>query len=293
MAENSLTLTEWKQRGGFFSTAHGRLFFRIAGEGETLLLVHGFPTSSWDWHQVYEPLSERFNVIAVDMLGYGFSDKPKDIQYTTVLQAQLLQQVLRDNEIKEAHIMTFSYGVSVAQEMLRQQQVGESDLVIKSLCFMNGGLFPSSNHPNLSQRLLLGKFGWLFKYLLNKRSLRKNLTAVFSESSPPSEQLINDYWELVNHNNGRSLLPNLIQYLHERSAYMNDWEKALLNANCPIQLIFGDSDEISGVEVVKEFNSKIDSDHVHILNGVGHYPQLEMPEKVLNLYIEFLNSSFK
>ena len=74
---------------------------------------------------------------------------------------------------------------------------------------------------------------------------------------------------------------------------MNDWEKALLNANCPIQLIFGDSDEISGVEVVKEFNSKIDSDHVHILNGVGHYPQLEMPEKVLNLYVEFLNSSFK
>jgi len=283
-------LLEWRDGGEFVETAKGRLFVRSRGEGPALLMVHGFPTSSWDWHALAPLLESSFQVITIDMLGYGFSDKPTELEYSTALQVELIHEVLSKKSINSMHVMSYSYGVSVVQEMLSLQQQGVFSTKIESLCFMNGGLFPDSNHPKLSQKLLLGPLGFIFVQLMNKRSLEKNMSAIFGPRTQPSKKLINQYWDLINVNQGRGCLPRLIQYLHERKFHMHRWEASLRNEERPIQLIIGDQDAISGLEVANEFRQKISEKNVHVLEQIGHYPQIEAPAKVEALYREFIAS---
>jgi pimeloyl-ACP methyl ester carboxylesterase len=220
------------------------------------------------------------------MLGYGYSDKPQNADYSTHYQAQLTFSLLEQRRIRRIHIMAYSYGVSVAQQMLCIQS--QRNLKIASISFLNGGLFTGSNHPHLAQRLMLGRLGKLMVKLFNKRTLAKNLRAIFGPDTQPSEELISQYWSLIAINSGKSLLPKLIQYLKERQTYDKYWENGLKEATCPIQLLVGAYDSISGKEVAQEFIEKISTNNVHLLENIGHYPQLESPEAVLTQYFDFV-----
>ncbi len=80
MAE--IPLCVWRTRGQSFTFRGQSIRYWTAGQGEPLLLLHGFPTASWDWHYLWGPWSQRFRVIACDMLGFGDSAKPVDHAYS-------------------------------------------------------------------------------------------------------------------------------------------------------------------------------------------------------------------
>ena len=72
-----MKIKSWKEKGKYFPHKGHQIFFTKEGIGPALLLLHGFPTSSWDWYKIWPQLIERFEVIAFDFIGFGFSDKPK------------------------------------------------------------------------------------------------------------------------------------------------------------------------------------------------------------------------
>ena len=71
-------LEQWWAGGSFVEIGGHRYFTRVAGEGETLVFLHGFPTSSHDWADVFLDLAHDHRCITFDYLGYGASDKPAD-----------------------------------------------------------------------------------------------------------------------------------------------------------------------------------------------------------------------
>jgi pimeloyl-ACP methyl ester carboxylesterase len=73
-----IPLRAWRKRGQSFVFRGRTIRYWVAGQGEPLLLIHGFPTASWDWHYLWQPLAQRNLVIACDMLGFGDSAKPLD-----------------------------------------------------------------------------------------------------------------------------------------------------------------------------------------------------------------------
>ncbi|WP_123574563.1 alpha/beta fold hydrolase, partial [Pseudomonas chlororaphis] len=90
-----------------------------AGQGEPLLLIHGFPTAAWDWHYLWQPLAQRYRVIACDMLAVGDSAKPRDHAYSLLEQADLQQALLEHLGVDgPVHLLANDYGDSVAQDML-------------------------------------------------------------------------------------------------------------------------------------------------------------------------------
>ena len=70
-----MTSKEWLNKGEYFNYKQHQIFKREAGVGETLILIHGFPTASYDWHKIWKQLVAHFHVITIDMIGFGFSDK--------------------------------------------------------------------------------------------------------------------------------------------------------------------------------------------------------------------------
>lgn len=281
-----IALAEWWAQGRGFSFNGQAIRYWTAGQGEPLLLIHGFPTASWDWHYLWQPLAQRYRVIACDMLGFGYSAKPRGHAYSLLEQADLQQALLSHLGIDEAvHVLAHDYGDSVAQELLARHQEGRIQLA--SCVFLNGGLFPETHRPVLTQKLLLSPLGPLLGRLFSRSKLKSNLTRVFGPQTPPSDSELDGFWELIAHNDGPAVMHRLIRYMPERRVNRERWVAAMQETRVPLRVIDGAVDPISGAHMVERYRELIESADTVLLPAIGHYPQTEAPAEVLGHYLQF------
>src|ERR1041385_6578102 len=95
----------WADSGHFVDVGRHRLFVVERGTGPVLLLVHGFPTSSYDYRGMMERLSAHFRCIAFDFPGYGLSDKPVAYSYSLFQQADALEGLLQALPVDRARVV--------------------------------------------------------------------------------------------------------------------------------------------------------------------------------------------
>ena len=287
-----MTLKAWQSTGDFFTYGKHRLFYKKAGQGPALLLLHGFPTASWDWHLIWQPLQKYFTVFTLDLLGFGFSDKPKQ-NYLIHQQADIVIAFLSDQKVVSYHLLAHDYGDIVAQEILARANKGvkikkNNAPKLLSLCLLNGGLFPETHHPLLVQKVLMSPIGWLVAKLFTKKKLQQNLEGIFGSNTQPTRKNITDFWTLMTHNQGKRVFHLLIRYMQQRKKYRSRWVGALQQTLIPIQLINGVADPISGAHMVDRYCELIPQPNVVTLEDIGQYPQIEAPEVVLQHYLSFV-----
>jgi len=255
------------------------------GKGEVLVLLHGFPTSSWDWHKIWDTL-QIYQVITLDFIGFGFSDKPKDYVYSIMDQADLVEQLIAHLHVPQYHLLVHDIGDTVAQELLARQ-MERKEAVIRSCCFLNGGLFPETHRATRTQKLLLSKIGFLAARLYSYKRFVSSFSILFTVQTKPSEDEMRSLYTLIIHNEGDKISHLLIRYIIERKQNRERWVAALQKASCPLRLIDGVDDPVSGAHMVARYKELIPKADVEEISGCGHYPQLEAPEKVIESYLEF------
>src|SRR5690554_1626087 len=108
--QETFTLEAWQQAGKWFSYDGHAIFCRMAGQGEPLVLLHGYPTASWDWSRIWPMLARHYNLLTVDMLGFGFSDKPRNYHYSIEDQADLIQGWVEGLGLPGIHLLAHDYG---------------------------------------------------------------------------------------------------------------------------------------------------------------------------------------
>lgn len=281
-----IALAHWRAEGACFNFAGHAIRYWRAGQGEPLLLIHGFPTASWDWHYLWAPLAARYQVIACDMLGFGDSAKPRGHAYSLLQQADLQQALLAHlGIVQPVHVMAHDYGDSVAQELLARHLEGRSQLA--SCVFLNGGLFPETHRPVLLQKLLLSPIGPLIGRLFSRQELAQNFAKVFGPQTQPSAGELDDFWSLIAANDGPAIMHLLIRYMPERRVQRARWVAAMQAGRVPLRVIDGAADPISGVHMVARYRELIDAADTVLLAQIGHYPQTEAPAEVLSHYVQF------
>jgi pimeloyl-ACP methyl ester carboxylesterase len=284
-----ISVEEWLRGGARFAYRGLDVFTRKAGarEAAVLLLIHGFPTASWDWEALWPALAQRYRVLALDLLGFGFSAKPRRYDYSLVDQAELCEQFLRAEGVREYHVLAHDYGDSVAQELLaRQTDPGERPR-LQSVAFLNGGLFPEEHRPVLLQKLLLSPIGPLVARSASRHALASSLRRIFGPESQPGDELVDAFWTLMQHGEGASVMHRLIRYIPERRRRHERWVRAMQATSLPLKLIDGLLDPISGAHMVARYRQLIPNADVTELPRIGHYPQVEAPQAVLAAYLEF------
>ena len=281
------TLHWWQQGGKWFSYEGHAIFSRMAGQGEPLVLLHGFPTASWDWHRLWPMLTQQYNVLALDMLGFGFSDKPSDYDYSVEDQADLFSGWIEGLGLSGVHLFAHDYGCSVTQELLAREQEGALPFHILSVCFLNGALFPEVHNPLLIQKLLRSPLGGLISRGLSRRAFERNFRRLLGSVNPPDHQDMDDFWHLLTYNNGRGILHRLIHFMEERRCHRNRWVGALQRATQPMRLISGVADPVSGAAMARRYRELIADADVVSLRNVGHYPQFESPWEGFTAYRDF------
>jgi pimeloyl-ACP methyl ester carboxylesterase len=288
------TPSEWRAAGKTTLVGGYPVFYRYGGGGpQALLLLHGFPTGSWDWHRIWPGLAQRFRVLAPDFLGLGFSAKPAAHDYSVMEQADIVEELLRQLGLFEVHLLAHDYGDTVAQELLaRHEERRGRDLggpSILSLCFLNGGLFPETHRARPIQRLLLTPLGPLLGRLQNQRSFARSFRMVFGPDSQPTDEDMGHYWELVSAGGGAGLLHRLLRYIPERRANRGRWVGTMQATRVPLRLIDGAMDPVSGAHMAARYRELVPAADVVLLEGIGHYPQMEAPDETLHAYLAFVD----
>ena len=282
-----MTLDEWQAQGRTFHYRDHPIFYRDAGTagqgGVPLLLIHGFPTASWDWYRIWDDLVTRHRVIAPDMIGFGFSAKPVDYDYRIMDQADLHEALLDQLGISRFHLLAHDYGDTVAQELMAR--IPER---IASVALLNGGLFPETHRARLIQKLLHSPLGPLISRLMNERKFAKSFAAVFGPDTQPSADELADFWRLVNHNGGNRIFHKLIRYIEDRRTHRERWVQAVVQPAMPMRVINGSLDPVSGEHMVQRLLELAPHSDVLRLPRIGHYPQVEAPTEVVQGYLDFL-----
>lgn len=282
-----MNLKEWEESGKTFKHNGYSTFFREEGEGRELLLLHGFPTASYDWKKIWPELSGRFHLIAPDYIGYGFSEKPRNYSYSVFDHADQVERLLLEKGIRECGILAHDYGDTVAQELLARHNERKLKTSLRYLCFLNGGIFPEVHHPILVQKLLLSPIGWLISNLLNEKSFSKNFSSIFGSNTKPDVKELNEFWSLVERSGGKEIYHRLIRYIPERRMNRERWVGALLKTSVPLRFINGGADPISGSHMAQRYRELVRSPDTVILENIGHYPQVEDPQGILRAFLAF------
>jgi pimeloyl-ACP methyl ester carboxylesterase len=282
---------DWFEAGEYFVHRGRRIFYRVAGkfsEAPALVLIHGFPTASWDWHLQWPDLARHFDlVIAPDMIGFGYSAKPRDYDYSIHDQADLHEGLLRELGVRRYHVLAHDYGDTVAQELLARHVDRPRSPELQSVCFLNGGLFPETHRARFIQKLLALPIGPLVSRLMTERSFCKSFSAIFGAKTQPSAQELHEFWQLIDYNQGAGVFHKLIGYMAERRKFRARWVGALQKSTVPVRVIDGLDDPVSGAHMVARYRELVAEADVVELPGIGHYPQVEAPEAVLKAFLEF------
>lgn len=287
-----MTLDEWRSGGGYFEHDGLRVFYRREGNGpEPVLCLHGFPTASFDYHKIWKSLWDGFDLLAFDMAGYGFSSKPRDWGYTTFDQVDVLQAFVEHLGLTRIHILAHDYGNTITQELLARDAEKRLDFEIASICFLNGALFPETHRPIFAQKLLISPLGAVFGRLIPDSVFKKNLAKVFGQDTKPNNEELDDYLILFKHNEGKRIAHRLIRYMTERAMYRDRWVPPLQHMTQPFRFINGLADPVSGVHLVSRFREVVsDQKDIAELPGIGHFPHLECPKEIVQLYSDFRHS---
>lgn len=281
-----IPLSVWRTHGEDFMFRGHAVRYWVSGKGEPLLLIHGFPTASWDWHYLWQPLAQHYQVIACDMLGFGDSAKPIHHKYSLLEQADLQQALLSHLGITQSvHVLAHDYGDSVAQELLARHDEGSFHM--GSCVFLNGGLFPETHRRLLVQSLLLSPLGWLIGRMFNRQSLVKSFSRIFGPGTQASESELDDFWNLIETRHGTRIIHRLVNYIPERIVHRERWVAAMQQGLVAMRLVDGAADPISGTHMVERYRELIESSDTVLLQGIGHYPHIEAPVLVLRHYLAF------
>lgn len=288
-----MRIEDWQARGQTTTLlGHNLFYIDEPARGDpwgTVLLIHGFPSASWDWWKIWPTLNRHHRVVAMDLLGFGFSAKPCPHDYRIMQQADLCEALVEHLALDHFHVLAHDYGDTVAQELLARQNAGVGAGQWLSCLFLNGGLFPETHKALLVQRLLLGPLGFLVRHAFSRNTMRQSFDRVFGPDTKASDEDMQALWQLFTRDDGQRNLHRLIHYMSDRREHRQRWLDALREASIPIGLINGSVDPVSGEHMVQRFEELVGSDHfIRRLPEIGHYPQLEAPDQVLAMYREFL-----
>lgn len=271
---------EWRRGGEVRRLGGHDVFVRVApdGAGPPLLLLHGFPSSSFDWRGLVERLEGRAWA-AFDFVGFGLSEKPRrpnDLR----LQADVAEALVAELGSRAVRIVAHDMGTSVANELMARAIDGRLGFECDAALLFNGSMVVERASMTWEQKVLRSRAGFVVAAAGNRWSLRRGLGAVFSPGHPLSREEADAQWALLSLRGGHRNLHRLIAYVDQRIELAERWHGAIRDWPGRLGLAWGMLDPVATTDVLDAVRALRPAAPVHELPGLGHYPQIEDPERM-------------
>ncbi len=257
-----------------------------------ILLIHGFPTSSYDWRGVVEQLQARHRVIAPDLLGFGLSDKPAAYGYSLFQQADALEELLALRNVRAAHVVSHDLGTSVHCELLARQREGRLSFALEKNTLLNGSMLQwlaritpfqelLAANSTLQQGIDFCRVALRSIYISGLQGLMRRPEMITATDAEVMQ-------DLLSYQDGHLRLPAIAGYMRERYVNADRWLGALEQAETPLQFVWGDGDPIAHVEMGRELARRCPRATYHELPDLGHFLLIEDPPLVAEKIAHFV-----
>jgi pimeloyl-ACP methyl ester carboxylesterase len=287
----------WQARGTRVTALGGHQIHVVRRDGErpALVLLHGFPSSSYDWRALWdEPILAGRALLAFDFLGFGLSDKPpggvsgvSGQPYSLSTQADLTEELVARYTDEPVFLVAHDMGTSVATELFAREIDGRGTIRLAGAALFNGSMLLHLAKPTIGQQLLRSRAGPLAARLSTGRFFRQQLGSVFSPEHRLSPEEAADQWSLVTHRDGHRRSHELVGYMEERIRLADRWHGAIRDWPGELSLLWGMQDPVARPQVLRGLQDLRPGVRVTELADLGHYPQIEDPGRVAAVIADY------
>ena len=261
-----------------------RVHYQEAGRSEAppIILIHGFASSNLVWSKVLLELADAgFRVIAPDLLGYGYSEKPRELDYTIGSQAGMIVGLLTKLGIERAVVVGSSYGGAVAATIVLDNPALMEKLILVGAVTNNAPtryllmrLFSSPIIGDILSPLLMG----------SRRLLRRRMKRVYDRHAwVMDERRVNArHLPLQTRGTHRAIIRTVRRWDAERVSR----EAHLITL--PTLVLWGDNDREVPLADGQRLQEKLPNSRLIVFRECGHLPHEEYPEAFTKVVTEFL-----
>ena len=270
------------------TTLHYRYQRARSGSSLTLLLVHGFGASGETWYDIAPLLGAHYNLVRVDLKGFGFSEKPDDSCYTLHEQAALLAEFCSRVLDGDVVLIGHSYGgavVFLAHLKLREQVLAfraRGLVLIDSASYLQRLPFFIAHLRNPVTRQLMRALTtpeWRMRYVLRR---------IFVDQERIDSERVNRYSHFLRLPGAENALARAAIDLVPSNA--EELSSLLKSVNLPTQILWGALDPVIPLERAYELRSDIPDSRLDVVANSGHVPHEENPDAAVAVILAFVRS---
>lgn len=263
----------------------GEIFYAVAGEGVPVLLLHGFGGEIWMWERQVEALSKRYRLYIPDLLGYGYSDRPK-IDYTPSLFIGMIRQFIDQLGVSRASLIGNSMGGGIAWAFaLAHPERVDKLVLIDSI--------PPQVVPAVRNRLLrwflairhVPLLPYLAMALRTRRMVRTVLMEAIYDDRLVTDVVVERQYQIGRIAGTARVMASTVRYADEVARYAD----ALETLRKPTLIVWGEQDELFPVAVGSQLHASIRDSEMVVIKGSGHMPMWEKPDETNQAIVEFLS----
>lgn len=257
---------------------------------EKIVFMHGgaMDNSMMSWKEVIELMGNDYDIYAIDMLGFGESDKP-DIVYSIPMFVELLYDVLEQLKIEKTTLVGLSMGggISIAFS-LKYPHMVDKLTVVDSM-----GLYSRMPHCHwfcrwyVNSKLNDKSNEWFGK---SKKLVKWGITStMFGDKNRVSDELVDDLYNLVHEPGSDKAWESFQRYEIGKKKLTTDLTSHLSELTMPVLIVNGEKDSAVPVKFAAEASKVIKNSKLHIMKGCKHWSQKEKPEEFVQVLKEFLS----
>ncbi|MFC1809107.1 alpha/beta fold hydrolase [Candidatus Omnitrophota bacterium] len=272
----------WERK--FITIDEIQLAYTDVGIGQPVVMIHDFGTFSYTWYTMLDHLTVPRRYIALDLKGFGYSDKTDDIKYSTFHQARLLSDFINTLKLKNVILVGHSYGGAVCLFSILLEEIKKR---VAGLVLINSmGYFKKL--PQFIEKLRVPVITSETLVSLTNEMLTKDLIEQgYHDLSKIRKERIDEYAgalaipgaKLSVFKGARHILDNDADYMHFRFNQIR----------VPTLILWGEQDRINSVYDAHRFYEDIPHSDLVLVPECGHFPQEECPEETAQYLTKFLN----
>jgi pimeloyl-ACP methyl ester carboxylesterase len=267
------------------------VYHKEGDTNEKIVFVHGgaLDNAMMSWKEVIELMGNKYDIYAVDMLGFGESDKP-DIQYSIPMYVEFLYDVIRQLNIEKANLVGLSMGggVSIAFSF-KYPEVVNKLTIIGSLGLYSRMPFHRFNRWFVNSRFNAKSYEWIGKSrVLVRWTINSSL---FGDKNKISDKLVDDLYKLVHEPDCNKAWESFQCYELGKEGMTTDLAVHLRELVMPVLIVNGEKDSGVPVKYAIAASKVIKNSKLYVMKGCKHWAQKERPEEFVQVLNEFLQST--
>ncbi|MDD3919989.1 MAG: alpha/beta hydrolase [Eubacteriales bacterium] len=272
-----IILPGFADKAGNATPEPAKVHYIEAGDGEPLILLHTVGQSLYTWHSVFDSLSEHYRVIAIDLLGHGYSSRPEQFDYTVEEQADFLSLFLDAMGIQSAHFVAFSMSCAYMLQFAKKfpEKLGRMVLITP------GDLTPEM--PLAVRMIDSPILGGLASRLYSIRTVRKIIETSLFDLTVLTDDCLENYYATISDSESRKAIQLALHNYDPEEA-----EKGMRDITVPTLLLWGAEDKWHRPESGENYHAAIPEAQFGIIRNAGHIPQEEKPQRFVESIREFI-----